>query len=53
MAKELKDIRGDVEPGMIVRVHQRIKETNTKGRHAKRNNVKPLTTPHRKVKTFF
>lgn len=36
MAKEIKDIRTELEPGMIVRVHQRIKETNAKGEEKER-----------------
>lgn len=39
MAKEMKDIRKELEPGMIVRVHQRIKETNAKGEEKERIQI--------------
>ena len=28
MSKEIKDIRDEIKAGMIVRVHQKVKETN-------------------------
>lgn len=39
MAKEIIDMRSELEPGMIVRVHQRIKETNTKGEEKERIQI--------------
>lgn len=39
MAKEINDIRKELEPGMIVRVHQRIKETNAKGEEKERIQI--------------
>lgn len=34
-----EDIRQNLEPGMIVKVHQKIKETNTKGEEKERIQV--------------
>jgi len=33
------DIRNDLKPGMIVRVHQKIKETNAKGVEKERTQI--------------
>lgn len=39
MTKEIADIRSDIQPGMIVKVHQKIKEKNTKGEDKERIQV--------------
>jgi len=36
MSKEIKDIRGEIKAGMIVKVHQKVKETNAKGEEKER-----------------
>lgn len=36
MSKEIKDIRDEIKAGMIVRVHQKVKETNAKGEEKER-----------------
>jgi len=37
--KEIIDIRNELSPGMIVRVHQKIKETNAKGEEKERIQI--------------
>lgn len=39
MAQEIKDIRNELKPGMVVRVHQIIKEKNTKGEDKQRVQI--------------
>lgn len=36
MAKEVQDIRHELKPGMVVKVHQKVKELNTKGEEKER-----------------
>jgi len=38
-AKDIQDIRNELKPAMIVRVHQKIKETNTKGEEKERIQI--------------
>ncbi|MFA7314903.1 MAG: 50S ribosomal protein L19 [Candidatus Magasanikbacteria bacterium] len=39
MLKEIKDIRNEIQSGMIVKVHQKVKETNTKGEEKERIQI--------------
>ncbi|OGH84867.1 MAG: hypothetical protein A2493_01255 [Candidatus Magasanikbacteria bacterium RIFOXYC12_FULL_33_11] len=39
MSQEIKDIRAEVQSGMIVRVHQKVKETNAKGEEKERIQI--------------
>ncbi|HAT03477.1 MAG TPA: 50S ribosomal protein L19 [Candidatus Magasanikbacteria bacterium] len=39
MSKEVQDMRNELKPGMIVKVHQKIKETNTKGEEKERIQI--------------